>query len=88
MDGHDWGDIYATMNKVVIVDILLGKERIMERRKALMNIMSSIVLIILALVMWFYLIPKGVKLSSAFGGNVGVTSRTFPYMTALVIGAL
>ena len=60
----------------------------MEQRKAFMNMMSSIVLMILALVMWFYLIPKGVKLRSAFGGDVGVTSRTFPYMTALVIGSM
>lgn len=60
----------------------------MELRKTVKNLGSSIVLLIVSLVMWFYLIPEGIKVSSTFGGAAGVTSRTFPYFTAAVIGII
>lgn len=60
----------------------------MERNRAVREMGSAAVFLGLALVMWFYLIPEGVTAQSAFAADTGVSSRTFPYVTAALIGGL
>lgn len=60
----------------------------MEKAKLQKDIIAMIVLILFSVFARLYLVPAGIKKTAAFSSAGGVSSRTFPSLIALAVGAL
>lgn len=57
----------------------------MDIKRQRTNIIVSIILIVIAIIVWLFVIPSQIRINSLWGSSSGVTGRTFPYFaTALV----
>lgn len=57
----------------------------MEIKKQRTNIIVSAVIIAIAAVVWFFVIPSQIRVNSLWGSSSGVTGRTFPYFATALI---
>ena len=58
----------------------------MEQRKIVKEIIIGLSIVLISLFIIIVLIPQQIKLSTSFGQDIGVNTRTFPYFTAAIIG--
>lgn len=57
----------------------------MEIKRQRTNIIVSAIIIVIAAITWFFVIPSQIRVNSLWGSSSGVTGRTFPYFATGLI---
>ena len=57
----------------------------MEIKRQRTNIIVSAIIIVIAAITWFFVIPSQIRVNSLWGSSSGVTGRTFPYFATALI---